>query len=156
MAMLWNDIERDLTSSRRHFTLAIDTYENLQTAQPGKDHDVRTMGFLHAMQSGYTSFEAGMKRLLALLDEPLPAGSDWHKALLRRLEEPVTGFRPALVEEPALKSALRGLLAFRHVAAHVYDDFDQGRAALAVQDARVFLAGIDPALARFRANVDPD
>ena len=61
-----------------------------------------------------------------------------------------------MVEEPELKRALRGLLAFRHVAAHVYDEFDGDRAALAVENARVFLAGIGPALARFRAIVDPD
>ncbi len=156
MAMLWNDIERDLASSRRHFTLAIELFEDVQNADPGKDQYVRTMGFLHAMQSGYTSFEAGLKRLLALLDEPLPAGSEWHKALLRRLEEPAPGSRPALIEDPALKRALRGLLAFRHVAAHVYDEFEPDRATLAVQDARVFLAGIDPAMVRFRAIVDPD
>ena len=156
MAMLWNDVERDLASSQRHFSLAVDLFDEIQDVVPSRDHYVRTMGFLHAMQSGYTSFEAGMKRLLALLDEPLPTGSEWHKALLRRLEEPAPGSRPALVEEPALKRALRGLLAFRHVAAHVYDEFDVDRAALAVQHARVFLVGIGPALARFRATVDPD
>lgn len=156
MAMLWNDVERDLASSRRHFTLAVEVFDELHDMLQSREQYVRTMGFLHAMQSGYTSFEAGIKRLLALLDEPLPTGSDLHKALLRRLEEPAPGSRPALIEEPALKRALRGLLAFRHVAAHVYDEFDRDRAALAVKDARVFLAGIDPALARFRAIVDPD
>ena len=156
MAMLWNDIERDLASSQRHFTLAVEMFDEIHDAAPSREQYVRTMGFLHAMQSGYTSFEAGMKRLLALIDEPLPTGSEWHKALLRRLEEPAPGSRPALIEDPALKRALRGLLAFRHVAAHVYDDFDQDRAALAVQNARVFLAGIDPALAGFRRIVDPD
>ncbi len=55
-----------------------------------------------------------------------------------------------------MKRALRGLLAFRHVAAHVYDEFDPDRAVLAVQDARVFLVEIGPAMQRFRAIVDPD
>ena len=154
--MSWNDIERDLASPRRHFTLAIDTFDDLRAVQPDRDHDVKTMGFLHAMQSGYTSLEAGRKRLLALLDEPLPVGSNWHKALLCRLEEPAPGSRPALVVEPGLRPALRGLLAFRHIAAHAYDEFDQDRAALAVQNARVFLAAVDPAMARFRTTVDPD
>ena len=88
MAMLWNDVGRDLASSQRHFSLAVDLFDELYDVVPSRDQYVRTMGFLHAMQSGYTSFEAGMKRLLALLDEPLPTGSEWHKALLRRLEEP--------------------------------------------------------------------
>ena len=156
MAMLWRDVERDLASSQRHFALAVDLFDEVRDGMASRDQYVRSMGFLHAMQSGYTSFEAGMKRLLALLDEPLPAGAEWHKALLRRLEEAAPGSRPALVDEPALQRALRGLLAFRHVATHVYDDFDRQRATLAVQDARVFLAGIGPAFARFRATVDPD
>ena len=156
MAMLWSDIERDLASSQRHFTLAVEMFDEVHDAVPSREQYVRTMGFLHAMQSGYTSFEAGMKRLLGLLDEPLPMGPEWHKALLRRLEEPALGSRPALVEDPALRRALHGLLAFRHVAAHVYDEFDGDRAALAAQNARVFLAGIGPALASFRAIVDPD
>ena len=71
-AMLWNDVERDLASSQRHFSLAVDLFDELQDVVPSRDQYVRTLGFLHAMQSGYTSFEAGMKRLLALLDEPLP------------------------------------------------------------------------------------
>ncbi len=50
------------------FSLAVDVCDELQDVMPNRDQYVRTMGFLHAMQSGYTSFEAGMKRLLALLE----------------------------------------------------------------------------------------
>ena len=155
-AMLWRAVERDLASSQRHFSLAVDLFGDLQYGAASRDHDVRTMGFLHAVQSGYTSFETGMERLLSLRDEPLPAGPEWQKALLRRREAPAPGSRPAPVDEPALPRALRGLLAFRHVAAHVYDGFNRQRAGLAVQDAREFLAGIGPAFARFRAIVDPN
>ena len=114
---------------------------------------------MHAMLSGYTSFEAAMKRLLALLGEPLPSGSDWHTALVQRIATADVGSRPAILDDAALVravSGLRGFRGFRHVAAHAYDEFDEDRAALAARDAETFLAEIDPALARFRAIIDPD
>ena len=108
MAMLWRDVERDLASSQRHFALAVDLFDEVRDGMASRDQYVRSMGFLHAMQSGYTSFEAGMKRLLALLDEPLPAGAEWHKALLRRLEEAAPGAPPARGAEPARPPPRRG------------------------------------------------
>ncbi len=102
MAVLWRDIERDLASSHRHFSLAVDVFDELRGASSDSGQSIATMGFLHAVQSGYTSLEAGMNRLLALLDELLPAGADWPKTLLLRLVEAAPGSRPALVEEPTL------------------------------------------------------
>lgn len=156
MAARWADIERDIASSRRHFGRSVALFSDLREAKPEQDSYAVTMAFLDAMQSGYASFEAAMKRLLNLLDEPLPAGSEWHEDLLLQLATAEPGSRPALIDEPALRRAAQGLLGFRHVAAHVYDDFDEDRAALAVRDAEIFLDGIGPALARFRAAIDPD
>lgn len=39
---------------------------------------------------------------------------------------------------------------------HAYDDFEPGRAALPVEAAGAFLAGIDGAMTTFRNAVDPD
>ncbi len=39
---------------------------------------------------------------------------------------------------------------------HTYDYLDHDRAALIVRDAEFFLSEIGPALARFRAAIDPD
>ena len=94
-----------------------------------------------------------MKRLLALLGEPLPSGSDWHTALVQRIATADVGSRPAILDDAVLVRAVSGL---RHVAAHAYDEFDEDRAALAARDAETFLAEIDPTLARFRAIIDPD
>ena len=113
------------------------------------------MASLRAVQSGYTSFEASLTRLFALLDEPRPSGPEWQKDLVRRIAEPVPGARPASLDEPKLRRAINGLLGFRPVAAHVYDEVDPDRAAVAVHEAETFPAGIGPALARFRAVVDP-
>ena len=64
--------------------------------------------------------------------------------------------RPAVLDDPKLLVALRGLRGFRHVAAHAYDLFDEDRAAPTVVQAQVFVVSIGPALARFRALIDPD
>lgn len=156
MAELWGDVERDLDAARLHFGMAVDLFPDIRSAQPGRARYAATMAFLHAMQSGYTSFESGVKRLLALLDEPLPKGASWHGDLVRRLGTPMPGARPALLEGPALKRAVTNLLGFRHVAMHVDDEFDVERGALAIRDAEVFLSEILPAFARFRAEIDPD
>ena len=156
MAALWEGVARDVASSKRHFGMAVELFRDVEEGVPGKERYRQTMAFLHAMFAGYTSFEAGMKRLLSIVDEPLPKDAEWHKSLLRQVSNPVAGSRPAVVGGRALSKALAGLLGFRHVAAHVYDEFDADRAALAVDNARVYLAEIDGAIARFRAVIDPD
>ncbi len=75
--------------------------------------------------------------------------------LLRRFRTATPGSRPALLDERLYRAADE-LRKFRHVAIHVYDDLDLDRAALLVRDAEVFLSEIGPALARFRAAIDPD
>ena len=156
MTMLWDDVDRDLVSARRHFGMGVALFADLRASTPGRDRYAAMMAFLHAMQSGYTSFEAGTKRLLTMLDEPLPTGAEWHEDLVRRIAVPVLGSRPALLDDRALHLAVSGLLGFRHVAAHVDDELDDDRAAVAVRHAETFLAGIGPSLARFRATIDPD
>ena len=94
--------------------------------------------------------------MTGLLEEPLPAGHDWHKALIERLAAPVAGQRPAVLDDERLVIAINALRGFRHVAAHAYDRFDEDRAAVAVLKVEVFSAGICPAIARFRAAIDPD
>lgn len=151
MALLWDDIAADLASARRHFGQAVQIYRTRMAEAP--DYVV-AMAFQHAMQSGYTSFEAAMRRLLNLLDEPLPAGPDDHAALLKRLGRPVEGQRPAVLDALMLAHADE-LRSFRHVAMHAYDNFQPRKAAIPVESAEAFLAGIDATLARFRAAVDP-
>lgn len=156
MAVLWSDIERDIADARRHFGKARQMFERLRGQSATEEYYFQTGAFMHAMLAGYTSFEAGMKRLMALLGEPLPTGADWHSTLLRRLAEPVRDMRPAVIDDTDLFVALNGLRGFRHIAAHAYDLFDEERAAVTVAQARLFETCMGPALARFRAAIDPD
>lgn len=155
MAALWSDVLEDLASAKKHFGQAVEIFSRGKFDSGTQPDYLYQMAFLHAMQSGYTSFEAGLKRIFALLDEPLPVGSDSHAALLRRAGRPLEASRPAILDSALLLTAdeLRG---FRHVAVHTYDHFDADRAAAAVKAAQIFLAHIDPAISRFRAAVDPD
>ena len=91
--LLWDDVF-DLASAKRHFGEAVHLH---RTPSPAVPAYVTNMAFQHGMQAGYTSFEAAMKRLLYLLDEPLPVGPAWHAALLKRLARPVPGSRPAVL-----------------------------------------------------------
>ena len=156
MAVLWADIDRDLASSRHHYQSAMNLFDKGFDPDDEEAFYVRSMAFMHAMLAGYTSFEAGMKRLLMMLDEPLPTGSDSQAALVARLSHEHSGSRPAVLDTKTLRRAVDQLRGFRHIAAHVYDGFDVDRAALAIRDARVFLTEINPAIARFRAVIDPD
>lgn len=149
MALLWDDIDDDLASAKAHFTQAVALYA------AGVGDYVSSMAFQHAMQSGYTSFETAMKRLLHLVDEPLPVGPDWHAVLVKRLGRSIEGRRPAVIDD-ALLGRVEELRRFRHVAMHAYDDFEPRRAALPVEAAAAFLAGIDAAMSMFRRAVDPD
>lgn len=156
MAARWADIERSLATSRLHFGMAIEAFEEVKSATSDKQRYLRRGSFMHAMLAGYTSFENAMKDLTGLLEEPLPAGHDWHRALIERLAAPLAGQRPAVLDDERLVIAIDALRGFRHVAAHAYDRFDDDRAAVAASKAATFMAEIGPALARFRAAIDPD
>lgn len=157
MAVLWNDIERDIALSRRHFGRAVELFRRGWNPEDEEGTYFASMAFMHAMLAGYTSFESAVKRLLSMLDEPMPSGPDWHSVLLNRIAEPsLASSRPALLDSKDLLRTTDRLRAFRHVAAHNYENFDEERAEIAVRAAEVFLAEIDPALARFRAIIDPD
>ncbi len=156
MAARWADVEREVASSRRHFGMAVEAFARLRTASGDREPYFRRAALMHAMSAGYTSFENAMKALTGLLDESLPTGPDWHKTLIDRLANPIAGQRPAVIDDEPLLVAIDALRGFRHVAAHAYDRFDEDRAAVAVLKADVFLAGIGPAIARFRAVIDPD
>ncbi len=157
MAVLWNDVERAISLSRHHFGRAVELFRRGWDAENEEVSYFASMAFMHAMLAGYTSFETAVKRLLSMLDEPIPSGPDWHSALLKRIAEPSpASSRPALLDSKNLFRTADRLRGFRHIAAHNYEDFDEERAKMAVKAAEVFLAEIDPALARFRAIIDPD
>ena len=155
MAALWSDVAQDIGSARHHFTQALAIVPDCRFDHEDVGPYIYVSAFMHAMQSGYTSFETGLRRIYAMLDEPLPVGSDWPAVMLRRAGKPLPGSRPAILDD-VMVDAADELRRFRHVAMHVYDRFDGHRALEAVKAAKIFVAEIGPAIDRFRAAIDPD
>ncbi len=155
MAERWRDIADDLASSKHHLMQAVALFREHAGGMSLDTSYVEVMAFQHAMQAGYTSFELALRRLLALIDEALPQGSDWHAVLLRRVSEPLDGSRPAIIGSD-LADAADELMRFRHVAVHTYDRFSERKAGIAVEAAEIFLARVDGDIAAFRAVIDPE
>jgi hypothetical protein len=97
------------------------------------------MAFLHAMQSGRTSLESALLRILEMLGEERPAGESWHADLIRRAALDLPGRRPPILGADAAAAADE-TRRFRSVAARNYDGFRPGEAGRAVTAAET-LAG---------------
>jgi hypothetical protein len=148
-AALWTDLLADVGAAEQHFLAAqriLDHGELLNESFAG--YDAR-MAFMHAMQSGHTSVETGLRRLLSVLGEPMPSGGDWHADLISRLGRPIDGGRSAVFSED-LTLALQETRRFRHVAMHSYDTFKLPLAVLAAQAGQKVARELRPALERFR------
>jgi hypothetical protein len=153
----WFEIDRDLARSHKHFRLAIRLFEANRLGGNDFDSEVRTLAFLHAMLSGYAACEAAFIRLLEMIGEDMPVGRDWHKQLLTRLSHPLTRgpTRPAIISR-SLANELEELRKFRHIAMHVYDDFQSDRAVRAVDAAEQTLRLLNDEIDLFRKIIDPD
>jgi hypothetical protein len=67
----WSDIEAMVASAARHFSGAVAIYQKLTATE---DRYLAEMAFLHAMQSGQTSLESVLLRILELFAEEAPHG----------------------------------------------------------------------------------
>ena len=150
----WQDVNADVAATVRHFSLAVQLYEAGGFDAPGLDGYRAGMAFLHAMQSGHTSLEAALVRILELLGEEPPSGRSWHADLIRRASRPSQA-RGAILD-PALSAAADETRQFRNVATRSYDSFVPARAVFAVEAARRISAELKGAVAAFRRNIDPD
>jgi hypothetical protein len=112
------------------------------------------MAFLHAMQSGHTSLERCLVRILEMLGEERPIGESWHADLIRRASTERSGQRPAILA-PVIAAAADETRRFRAVASRAYDNFDPTRSRPAVVAARTVAAELLPTLSRFRDAIDP-
>lgn len=153
----WADVESDIVAVALHFGNAMELYSrggfNIENHL---ERYARAYALMHAMQSGHTSAEAAMRRILDILREDRPTGEDWHKALIARLAKPLTGehARPALLPHE-VATDLYETLGFRHRAMHSYGDFDVSKAAPAIEAAARLKDSLAAAVASFRAAVDP-
>lgn len=145
----WTDVLWSVDSATRHFREAVALFHEGQLGTGDRDARMREMALMHLMQSGYTSFENALLRILKLFDEEKPDGHDWHKQLVERCVRPIEGHRAAILPEE-LKPAARRLRGFRHWATHGYDDpFDRQEAELAIKAAERLSKELRPAIEAF-------
>ena len=145
----WLDIGLDIDAAERHLSAALRLMaEGALDAPADFDGYTRRMAFMHAMQSGHTSAETALRRVLEARGEPLPEGSDWHAVLIKRCALKIDGERPAILSQ-GLADALQATRGFRHIAAHVYDEIRPASARLAADSARVVHASLRAELSEF-------
>lgn len=149
----WLDVEGDIGAAVRHFSQAASLYDLGGFSAPGLEGYRAQMAFMHAMQSGHTSLEAALLRILEMLGEERPVGERWHADLIRRVAMARPGARPAVLDGTlAVQADLTR--RFRNVATRAYDGFEPGAAGQAVQAGRLLAAGIGPAIAAFRTAIE--
>lgn len=67
----------------------------------------------------YCAVEDLLKLVAHAFENRIGAGSEWHRALLLRLSQPIEGVRPAFLSE-ATFDVLNRLRGFRHFIRHAY------------------------------------
>lgn len=149
----WFEVEEDVAAAVRHFGMSVKLF-----AAGGFDGDgigayAARMALMHAMQSGRTSLESALVRVLDLLGEEAPSGRDWQADLIRRVSRGIAG-RPAILP-PDLARAAGETRRFRHVAMRGYGSFDLELSRPSVLAASVVARGIGAAILAFRAAIDP-
>lgn len=150
----WLDVADDIDSAAHHFKMAVRIFELGDLNGDDLEAYRNRMAFLQAMQSGYTSLEGGLERVLDILGEEKPAGSDFHAALVRRVSREIPGKRPAILDG-AIAAAVDETRRFRHVARKNYNGFEVTEAVRAVEAARTVSSGIAATIALFKDTIDP-
>jgi hypothetical protein len=150
----WIEIERDAAAAAEHFGRAAALNDLGGFDAPGLEGYRAQMAFLHAMQSGHTSLENCLLRVLEMLGEEAPTGSNWHADLIHRASSARPQARPAVLTG-AVATAADETRRFRAVATRGYDSFDPGRSAPAVAAARLLAKELAGALTLFRNSLDP-
>ena len=149
----WIEVDDAAAAATKHFGMAADLF-----AAGGFDGDDigayrASMALMHAMQSGHTSLESALVRILGLLGEEAPSGQEWHADLIRRVAREIAG-RPAILP-PDLAKAAGQTRRFHHIAMKGYGSFDPELARPSVLAAGFVARNLGPAIAAFRAMIDP-
>ena len=91
----WLEIGDDLAAAVTHFARSLDLVAAGGFGADTLEGYRAQMALMHAMQSGHTSLESMLVRILDLLLEDLPTGANWHADLIGRAAR-ATSTRPAI------------------------------------------------------------
>ncbi len=153
----WIEVEDDLEAASRHFANAASLADDGGFDEEGLPGYRARMALMHAMQSAHTSLEAALNRILEILGEEPPVGSNSHADLVRRVSRAVDRpghLRPAILT-PDVSRDVDESRRFRHRAMHDYDNFEPTLAGPSIEAARRLASRLKPCIAAFRDRVDP-
>ncbi|MCE7027814.1 hypothetical protein [Jiella avicenniae] len=150
----WLDVADDIRSAAHHFNMAGRLYDAGDLEGNGFDPYRNRMAFLQAMQSGCTSLEGALERILDILSEEKPSGSSYHADLIRRVAREFPGRRPAIITAD-LAEAIDETRRFRHVARKNYNNFRVLDAGNAVAAGRRLADRLENEIETFRDRIDP-
>ena len=149
----WFEVDADTAAAIEHFSQSVRLFTLGGFDGESLDAYRARMAFMHAVQSGHTSLEAALVRILDLLGEDAPTGRDWHADLLKRVAHDIPG-RPAILPQDVAKAA-NETRRFRNVAMRSYGGFDPVLARPAVMAADLIAQHLQDAVTAFRGQMDP-
>jgi hypothetical protein len=149
----WFDIDADVRASVDHFRHSVELHAQGGFDAPGLEGYKAQMALMHSLQSGHTSLEGALVRILEMLGEERPIGENWHADLIRRAAAPMPD-RPAILSESVARAADE-TRRFRHVATHNYDNFRVESAAPTIVAARHLATAFATDILAFKRIIDP-
>jgi hypothetical protein len=150
----WFDVDADVRAAVAHFRQSVALHEEGGFDAPGLAGYRAQMALMHSLQSGHTSLEGALLRILEMLGEERPVGETWHADLIRRASAPMPNSRPAILS-PTLAQAADETRRFRHIATHNYDSFRVDAAKPTIDAARLLADGLIGEIATFKGKIDP-
>lgn len=146
---IWTDVQDDLRTALQAAERAVAKGEALDEVPEAfrLDREIAIGKHLH---DAYSAAEKEWQRMVAAVDGDVPAGRDFHQALIDRAlrDDPET--RPALVTAETA-AGMRVLVRFRHAFRHSYEAFDFGPARDNLQVAAATIPRLRDELTAFAA-----
>ena len=150
----WLDVDSAAREAVEHFRNAVAIHGEGGFDAPGLAGYKSAMAFMHAMQSGHTSMESALCRILDILGEERPTGTAWHDDLIRRVRSERPGSRPPILAPGAADQADE-TRRFRHLAMRTYGSFKASEAKKSVVAAKALARDLLAEIERFRIAIDP-
>lgn len=149
----WFDIDADVRAAVEHFQRSVELYRRGGFDAPDLEGYKAQMALMHSLQSGDTSLEGALLRILEMLGEERPIGDNWHADLIRRVAAPMPT-RPAIPSESTAIAADE-TRRFRHIATHNYDNFRVEATAPTIEAAERLAGGLPAEILAFKRIIDP-
>ena len=141
--LLRAEVEADFSDLERVVSEIRNLKEEIGSSEPGY-RDKAALGAL--LHSFYNGIENVLKRIAEEVDQSVPVGEGWHRALLRRMTREVEEIRPPVLD-PETARLLMPYLWFRHFFMHSYT-FEIDWAKL-----KPLVDGLDEAFQRFQVDI---